>query len=65
MRTQTFNEWLAAVDYHLINQCSMDHTDLPDWQYREAYTASMAPQRAAERALGAAINSHMGTGKPA
>ena len=49
-----FTAWMAEVDKHILNAVGMDHNDLPDWRYRDAFEEGMAPVKAAKRAVKAA-----------
>lgn len=47
----TFAEWMEDVNEQLLVRCGLTSDDLPDWGYRDAYDAGIAPAVAARRAL--------------
>lgn len=50
-RTQTFTQWMHAVDRALVARCGFTSADLADQCYRDWYDDEMEPEDAAFLAL--------------
>lgn len=50
-RKPTFEQWMEAVDQHVLNTVGLGYQDLPDCPYRDWYDDGVSAKRAASRAI--------------
>jgi hypothetical protein len=51
----TFNEWMEQVDCEIEQAYGLSSSDLPDWNYADAFEDGMTPVSAADEAMSHAM----------
>ena len=51
MARRSFEDWMKAVNQHLLSICGMEADDLPDAAYRDNYDEGTSPKAMAKKVL--------------
>jgi hypothetical protein len=47
----SFDDWLRYVDMHMVRAVGLNHRDIADWTWYDAYEAGVSPVDAAREAI--------------